>query len=126
MWLEPDTVAEQAGVLGELAAQQGRRRPSIALLLGVRVDDDLDRARSEAAAHLQGQYRLPLHVVERWTALGGVERVAEHVEAHRAAGVSEFVFMALGSDPIGQYERLAEVRALVSSEGRPAGRRARA
>jgi probable F420-dependent oxidoreductase len=124
MWLEPDTLARQAGVLADLAAQQGRRVPSIALLLGVRVDEDLERARGEAAAHLQGQYGLPLHVVERWTALGGVQRVAEHVEAHRAAGVSEFLFMALGSDPIGQYERLAEVRVLVSSEGRRAGREA--
>jgi probable F420-dependent oxidoreductase len=124
MWLEPDSVARQAAVLADLAAQQGRRVPSIALLLGVRVDEDLERARGEAAAHLQGQYGLPLHVVERWTALGGVQRVAEHVEAHRAAGVSEFLFMALGSDPIGQYERLAEVRVLVSSEGRRAGREA--
>jgi probable F420-dependent oxidoreductase len=116
MWLEPDTVAQQAGVLAELAAEQGRPAPSIALLLGVRVDEDLERARGEAAAHLQGQYALPLHVVERWTALGSVERVAEHVEAHRAAGVSEFLFMALGSDPIGQYERLADVRELVSAD----------
>jgi hypothetical protein len=94
-------------------------------LLSVRVDDDLERARGEAAAHMQGQYGLPLHVVERWTALGGVERVAETVEAHRAAGVSEFIFMPLGSDPIGQYELLAEVRALASSAGRQAGREAR-
>jgi probable F420-dependent oxidoreductase len=126
MWLEPDAVAEQADVLAQLAAQHGRAAPKIALLLGVRVDDDLERARSEAAAHLQGLYRLPLHLVARWTPLGGVERVAETVEAHRAAGVSEFMFMPLGSDPIGQYERLAEVRALVSSHGRQAGREARA
>jgi probable F420-dependent oxidoreductase len=125
MWLEPDTVAQRAGVLAQMATQQGRRAPSIALLLGVRVDDDLGRARGEAAAHLQGQYALPLHVVERWTALGGVERVAETVEAYRTAGVSEFMFMPLGSDPIGQYDRLAEVRALVSSAGLHAGREAR-
>jgi probable F420-dependent oxidoreductase len=126
MWLEPDVVAQRASELAELAAQHGRRAPSIALLFGVRVDDDLERARSEAAAHLEGLYRLPLHVVQRWTALGGVERIAEHVEAYRAAGVSEFMFMPLGSDPIGQYERLAEVRALVSSERSPTGRQAHA
>jgi probable F420-dependent oxidoreductase len=125
MWLEPDTVAQRAGVLAQMATQQGRRTPSIALLLGVRVDDDLKRARGEAGAHLQGQYALPLHVVQRWTALGGVERVAETVEAYRAAGVSEFMFMPLGSDPIGQYDRLAEVRTLVSSAGLHAGREAR-
>ena len=125
MWLEPDNVAQQADVLAQLSAQQGRAAPKIALLLGVRVDDDLERARGEAAAHLHGLYRLPLHVVARWTPLGGVERVAEHVEAYRAAGVSEFMFMPLGSDPIGQYERLAEVRALVSSGGHHAGREAR-
>jgi hypothetical protein len=36
--------------------------------------------------------------------------VAECVAAYRAAGVQEFVLMALAHDPIRQYDRLAELR----------------
>jgi alkanesulfonate monooxygenase SsuD/methylene tetrahydromethanopterin reductase-like flavin-dependent oxidoreductase (luciferase family) len=111
MWLSPDAIAERAGRLAELADQHGRPRPRIALLIGVCVDDDRERARREAAEVLQGQYGLPLHVVERWTALGAAEDVAAHLEEHRAAGVSEVVLMPLARDRSEQTERLAQVRA---------------
>ncbi len=114
MWLTPDALAERAARLTELASAHGRERPSLALLIGVHVDDNLQRAREEAGAYAQGQYGLPLEVVERWTPLGGIEQVAEHLEAHIAAGVQEFVLMPLARDPLRQYERLAEVRARLS------------
>jgi alkanesulfonate monooxygenase SsuD/methylene tetrahydromethanopterin reductase-like flavin-dependent oxidoreductase (luciferase family) len=110
MWLEPDVLAERATRLTELADEAGKPRPGLALLVGVRVDDDVNEARREAEAHLQGQYRLPLKVVERWTPTGSVEQVTEYLEAHLAAGVEELVLMPLGSDPLGQYERLSEVK----------------
>lgn len=109
MWVSPETLAERAGRLAELAADQERPRPELALLIGVHVDDDLELARSEAAAHVNGHYRLPLGVVERWSALGSAERVLAHLEAHLAAGVQEFVLMPLARDPLRQYERLAEL-----------------
>ena len=74
------------------------------------VDDDLETARREAAGHLSGQYRLPLEAVERWTALGSIERVLAYLHEHVAAGVQELVLMPLGSDPLRQYERLAEAQ----------------
>jgi alkanesulfonate monooxygenase SsuD/methylene tetrahydromethanopterin reductase-like flavin-dependent oxidoreductase (luciferase family) len=110
MWLSPDVIAERAERLAELAAEHGRPRPDVALLIGVRVEDDLERARRQAAEHLQGLYRLPLAVVERWTPLGDAARVAEHLAAHVDAGVGEVILMPFGSDPLRQYERLAEVR----------------
>ncbi len=109
MWLTPERLAQRAGRLAELAAEQGRPTPELALLVGVHVDDDLGRARREAAAHIHGQYRLPLEVVERWSALGSIERVLAYLEAHVAAGVDELVLMPLGREPLRQYERLAEV-----------------
>jgi alkanesulfonate monooxygenase SsuD/methylene tetrahydromethanopterin reductase-like flavin-dependent oxidoreductase (luciferase family) len=109
MWLTPDKVAERALRLAELAAERGRPRPGLALLVGVHVDDDLERARREAAAHVNGHYGLQLEVVERWSALGSIERVLAHLEAQLAAGVEEFVLMPLARDPLRQYERLAEV-----------------
>lgn len=111
MWLEPGLLAERSERLSELAAAHSRPRPGLALLVGVHVDDNLERARREAEAHLAGQYRLPLKVVERWTPVGSVESVTEQLEAYLTAGVDELLLMPLGSDPLGQYERLAEVRA---------------
>jgi hypothetical protein len=58
---------------------------------------------------MQGQYRMPLEVVERWSALGSIERVLEYLQAHVAVGVRELVLMPLAREPLHQYERLAEV-----------------
>jgi hypothetical protein len=64
---------------------------------------------------MRGQYGLALEVVERWTPLGGIERIAEYLQGHLAAGVQEFVLMPLARDPLRQYERLAELRERLSS-----------
>jgi alkanesulfonate monooxygenase SsuD/methylene tetrahydromethanopterin reductase-like flavin-dependent oxidoreductase (luciferase family) len=124
MWLTPEALARRAQRLAELAQEHARPTPRLALLIGVRVDDDLAAARAEAGAHLRGLYGLDLSAVERWTSLGGAGAVAEHLAAHRDAGVGEIVLMPLGSAPLAQYERLAEVRALlgrcIAQEGAPA------
>lgn len=113
MWLSADELLERATHLRELAAARGRPEPSITLLTLVHVDEDLERSRREAAEHLQGQYRLPLHVVERWAALGPREHVAETLQPYLEVGVSELILMTLGRDPLGQYERLADVCAML-------------
>lgn len=123
MWLTPEAIAARALRLQELSAERGRPTPTLALLIGVHVDDDLERARREAAAHLQGQYGLPLEVVERWSALGDTERVTAHLHEHVEAGVRELVLMPLARDPLRQYERLAEVsdRLRAHAPGVPSG-----
>jgi alkanesulfonate monooxygenase SsuD/methylene tetrahydromethanopterin reductase-like flavin-dependent oxidoreductase (luciferase family) len=100
MWLSPASLARRAERLAELAAARGRPRPALGLLIGVHVDADLTRARREATAHLEGLYRMGLEPVERWTALGGVEAVCAHLDAHLAVGVDEIVLMPLGADPL--------------------------
>jgi probable F420-dependent oxidoreductase len=110
MWLTPEKLLHRAARLRELADANGRELPRLALLLGVHIDPDRKRARREANSYLVGQYGLALEPVERWSALGSIERVAECVAAYRAAGVQEFVLMALAHDPIRQYDRLAELR----------------
>ena len=44
MWLTPNRIAERSQVLAELAQEVGRPTPGTALLIGVHVDDDRDRA----------------------------------------------------------------------------------
>jgi alkanesulfonate monooxygenase SsuD/methylene tetrahydromethanopterin reductase-like flavin-dependent oxidoreductase (luciferase family) len=111
MWLSPPRLAERAGRLAELAAEQGRPCPSTALLILTRIDDDAAHARAVAEAHVAGQYRMSLETVERWTLLdsidGAVDRLAQYVEV----GVQEFLLLPLGDDTLAQYERMAEVRA---------------
>jgi alkanesulfonate monooxygenase SsuD/methylene tetrahydromethanopterin reductase-like flavin-dependent oxidoreductase (luciferase family) len=113
MWLGAGTVRTCAGRLAALAAEQGRPVPSVALLVLVNVDDDAQAARRGAAELVQGQYRMPLHTVERWTACGPPEAVAAMLREYTEAGVSEFVLMPASADALGQYERLAKVRELV-------------
>jgi alkanesulfonate monooxygenase SsuD/methylene tetrahydromethanopterin reductase-like flavin-dependent oxidoreductase (luciferase family) len=111
MWLTPERVAERSARLAELAAEQGRPAPRTALLILTRVDDDAAHARAVAQRHINGQYRMDLETVERWTVLdsidGAVDRLGEYVEV----GVEEFLLLTLGEDTLGQYEHLAEVRA---------------
>jgi probable F420-dependent oxidoreductase len=124
MWLSPGQLVERGARLRELAAANGRPQPSITLLILVHVDDDLERSRREASEHLEGQYKLPLDVVERWAALGPSEHVAEQLQPYLDAGVDELILMTLGSAPLIQYERLAEVCAMLKrAPVRASGRR---
>jgi probable F420-dependent oxidoreductase len=127
MWLTPDRLAERSRMLAELAEQAGRPVPGTALLIGVHIDDDRDRARAQAEAHIRGQYRMDLDKVEHWTLLESVDGAVEQLDAYRQAGVQEFLLMPLGSEPLVQYDRLAEVRArlLAGQTPSPAGAEAR-
>jgi alkanesulfonate monooxygenase SsuD/methylene tetrahydromethanopterin reductase-like flavin-dependent oxidoreductase (luciferase family) len=119
MWLAPDALAARRERLHELAAEHGRPAPTITLLVLVRVQDDPAGAREHAAAHLRGQYDLPLDVVERWAALGPAEHVAGVLRAALAAGVDDLVLMPLGPDPLEQYERLRGVVDLLGTTPSP-------
>lgn len=110
MWLTPERIAERSQTLAELAEGAGRPTPGTALLIGVHIDDDRARARAEAELHIRGQYRMGLEKIEHWTLLDSVDGAVEQLSAYSEAGVEEFVFMALGREPLTQYERLAEVR----------------
>jgi alkanesulfonate monooxygenase SsuD/methylene tetrahydromethanopterin reductase-like flavin-dependent oxidoreductase (luciferase family) len=118
MWLSPDALRDGAKQLHSLTSAAGRSAASITLLVLVCVDDDLEAARRAAAEHLQGQYQLPLDVVERWTALGPADAVAEQMQDYLDAGVDELILMPLGGRPLEQYERFARVRELVSGPAR--------
>ena len=115
MWLSPDKLHQRTGRLAELAAEHGRPSPTLKLLLGVHVDSDEARAREQARAYIQGQYRMELDRVQRWTPCGSVQRVAEYLAGHVEAGVGEFVLMPLSGDSLTQYERCAEIRELLAS-----------
>ena len=115
MWISPETLAQRGKRLRELAATHGRPAPGISLLVLAHVDDDLAKARAQADAHLRGQYGMGLELVERWTAFGPSDRVAEFLEPYTAAGVSEILLLPLGSRPLEQVQRLADVAGAIGS-----------
>ncbi len=61
---------------------------------------------SRRTAHLHGQYGMALERVERWTAFGSAQQVAEFLEPYTQIGVSEILLLPLGSRPLEQIERL--------------------
>ncbi len=126
MWLTPERIAERTQALAEIAERDGRPTPGTALLIGVHIDDDHARARAEAELHIRGQYRMGLEKIEHWTLLDSVEGAVEQLEAYSQAGVQEFLFMALGREPLTQYERLAEVRERLQSAWATSGAPAKA
>lgn len=113
LWHDAAAVSRAKERLAQLAASQGRPVPSVALVVNVNVNDDADAARDEVARMLDGQYRLPLRVVERWTAAGPAEHVAKMLIDYRDAGVDEFLLLPAAPGATAQYERLAAVRQLV-------------
>jgi alkanesulfonate monooxygenase SsuD/methylene tetrahydromethanopterin reductase-like flavin-dependent oxidoreductase (luciferase family) len=124
MWLSPGKVAERSARLAEMALEQSRPCPRVAMLVLIRIDDDRGHARAQAEAHVRGQYEMAFDLVERWAVLdsigGAVERLSEYV----AVGVSEFILLTVGEDPLVQYERLAELNVahpatLTASSGSP-------
>lgn len=110
MWLTPETIAARAERLYQLADEHERPRPKLALLVGVHVDESLQRARHGADDYVRGQYGLELQRVARWTLIGPAEQVAQQLAGYCAAGVEEFVLMPLAADQLAQIERLADVR----------------
>ncbi len=115
MWVSPETLAQRGERLAELAGQYGRPAPSLSLLVLAHVDDDPARAREQAAAHLHGQYGMALEQVERWTAFGSAQQVAEFLEPYTRIGVSEILLLPLGARPLEQIERLADATSAIAS-----------
>ena len=116
IWMSPDRMQERGEQLTQMAAEYGRPRPKLGLMLGVHVDEDEGRARQLATEYIHGQYGMPFEKVERWTASGSAERVAEYINSHRAVGVEHFTLMSLSDDPLTQIQRLAKVRDICSQQ----------
>lgn len=113
VWRTPSEIAADGALIDELAAEHGRPTPARNVLLFAHVDDDRSRGRREVEAFMAGQYSMPFEKVERYTALGGVDDVAEHLDELFAAGVDGVAFVPAAREAGAQLERLAEVRARV-------------
>lgn len=113
MWYDPEAVQQRVAKMAEMAEKWGRPTPSVGMIVLTNVNNDRTKAQDEATGYLKGQYNLPFHVVERWTAIGPSEDVASMLVRYQAAGVSEFVLAPASSNYLDQYEKLYQVRQLL-------------
>jgi alkanesulfonate monooxygenase SsuD/methylene tetrahydromethanopterin reductase-like flavin-dependent oxidoreductase (luciferase family) len=84
------------------------------LVLFAHVDDDGERARAEAMAHLSERYGMPFerHHVERLCVVGTPEECLARVDEYRAAGAEHVSFNpAVGED--GFLEQVRRIREVV-------------
>lgn len=116
MWFDIPALQQRIDYLSKKSAEFDRDdKPHVGMIVLVNVNDDIDIARSEVTDYLRGQYNLPFKVVERWTALGSIEMVADMLKTYMDVGVTEFVLSPTGRDFKNQYEQLARVRQLLDT-----------
>ena len=114
VWMDPDDVRHHIELLAERAEAHGRPRPTPMFMIFAMVDDDTARANEQSAALFRGQYDMPYEVVDRWTATGSVEQVADFIGLYREAGVERFVLSPTAPDALSQIERFAGLRELLA------------
>lgn len=115
MWYDTSALRERQHRLAVRAEAAQRPVPSLGMVVLVNVCEDAALARDEAAAYIKGQYAMGLEVVERWTAYGPAEVVAEMLAGYRDMGVEQLVLLPAARDYLVQYERLAHVRELLEA-----------
>jgi alkanesulfonate monooxygenase SsuD/methylene tetrahydromethanopterin reductase-like flavin-dependent oxidoreductase (luciferase family) len=113
VWLDPAKVTERKEQLEEAAAEAGRPAPEVIMMVFTNTGADVARGEAEADTLFRGQYGIGFDRLGRWAAIGPPGRVAEHLDALSAAGANGFVFVPASPDPIGEFERLAEVKKLL-------------
>jgi alkanesulfonate monooxygenase SsuD/methylene tetrahydromethanopterin reductase-like flavin-dependent oxidoreductase (luciferase family) len=113
VWMSLARLRRSMDLLGEHAEAHRRPRPTVIFMVFVHVTDDRETARTEVARFIRGQYGLPLDALERWIVVGPESYVAEQLQTFSDAGAPGLVLVPAAADPLRQYERFAEVRALL-------------
>jgi len=120
--ISPGRYARGVEALDEEARLAGRRpaQPFHGVVLFAHVDDDGERARAEAIAHLSERYGMPFerHHVERLCVVGTPEECLARIEAYRAAGAEHISFNPAVAEH-GFLEQVRRIRA-VAAVGAPA------
>lgn len=114
VWVSSEGFARSIDRLSEFAEQAGRARPEPMMLAFAAIGDDEAGCARDAAQLYRGQYNLPYEQVERWTLTGSVAQVADRLADYQAAGAQSIAIIPARPDLLGQVERIAQVRELLS------------
>jgi alkanesulfonate monooxygenase SsuD/methylene tetrahydromethanopterin reductase-like flavin-dependent oxidoreductase (luciferase family) len=115
VWVSPRRVAEVRRRLDELAVEYARPPGGVTMMVFTHVcaEGGHDDAVAEADRFFRGQYALPLDDLRKWVLIGTDAEVAAGLAELRAAGADSFVLHAAAADPVAQFRRFADVRAVL-------------
>jgi alkanesulfonate monooxygenase SsuD/methylene tetrahydromethanopterin reductase-like flavin-dependent oxidoreductase (luciferase family) len=113
LWVDVERLRTSNERLAECAREAGRPAPDTALVVPVLIEEDAASAEAGFARFTQLQYDSDYERFARWCIGGSVEEVAGRIVELNAAGASGFVLMSAAFDPLGELERLAEVRSIL-------------
>jgi alkanesulfonate monooxygenase SsuD/methylene tetrahydromethanopterin reductase-like flavin-dependent oxidoreductase (luciferase family) len=111
MWLDPGQIEESRARLAELANEQGRPAPGVALVAFINVCEDRAAGEAEAAELIRRQYGMPFERVARWALVGPADEITERLAEYREAGVDGFCLSPASPRPLEQVRRIAALAA---------------
>ena len=116
--ISPRRYAAGIGAVADHARDAGRDPTTLrhAVVLFAHVDDDGDRARSEAIAHLSERYGMPFerHHVDNLCVVGTPETCAARIAEYRQAGVEHISFNPAVAEA-GFLEQVRRIRSVAGS-----------
>jgi alkanesulfonate monooxygenase SsuD/methylene tetrahydromethanopterin reductase-like flavin-dependent oxidoreductase (luciferase family) len=111
--LAPDQLAGHAGKLAELAAAAGVATPEVGMIVFASLSTRDTVSGDGFAGYLTKTYGLPPEQAARVVVAGTPARLAERLDEYSKAGASRVVVATFGGDVRGQYDLVAEARAVL-------------
>lgn len=113
-WCSPRRFAEAVGLFESVAGEHGRTPAGDhGIQLWVGVGDDVESARALVKRGMEGFYKIPFELFEKYTPMGSPAQIAETLRPYIDAGCSHFNLTPVAATAEAGIEAIAEVRRLL-------------